>query len=588
MTAVAPPAAATLDLRAGPLSLRFERGAAREVRLGELVILRGVYAAVRDRDWATVPPVYSDLRLERDERSFALSVRADYTLGDIDFRARIALTGDADGRLTSTFSGRARSNFLRNRIGLCVLHPAGAAGAACEVVRADGTRVVTRFPEEITAAQPVAPFFDLGQLIHEFAPGAFARVTFEGDLFETEDQRNWTDASFKTFCTPLRLPFPVEVKAGEAVEQRVVLELAGALPVAARKRRAKSVTATLPARGAPLPALGVGSSRGAPRAAFQMDRLRALNLSHLRLEARFSGLDALEALREGVWQAHVLGLPLELAVFFSGELERDLARLEQELDTVPVARVLVFGRGERVTPPELFHAVRPGLTRLFPDAQVGAGTDSDFFFLNRDRPVLKTSVLAAFALHPQTHAFDDLSLIETLEVQPLVARQAAGLLGAPVAVSPLTLAACFNPYATGPQTQAEADARQRTAFGAAWTLGSLAALIGSGALHSVSLFETAGPRGLMEHAGSDGLFPVYHLLEAFADFKGGEAAALSVSDPSKAGGVVLRSAKGTRVLVANFTPKTLRLDVQNWPGARLTLAPHEVLRLDGVPDKEGS
>ena len=26
---------------------------------------------------------------------------------------------------------------------------------------------------------------------------------YEGDIFETEDQRNWSDASYKTFCTPL-------------------------------------------------------------------------------------------------------------------------------------------------------------------------------------------------------------------------------------------------------------------------------------------------------------------------------------------------------------------------------------------------
>ena len=30
-----------------------------------------------------------------------------------------------------------------------------------------------------------------------------AELAFEGDIFEMEDQRNWTDASFKTYCTPL-------------------------------------------------------------------------------------------------------------------------------------------------------------------------------------------------------------------------------------------------------------------------------------------------------------------------------------------------------------------------------------------------
>lgn len=42
-------------------------------------------------------------------------------------------------------------------------------------------------------------------------------------MFETEDQRNWTDASFKTYGTPLDRPFPVAVSPGEEVHQRVRL-----------------------------------------------------------------------------------------------------------------------------------------------------------------------------------------------------------------------------------------------------------------------------------------------------------------------------------------------------------------------------
>ena len=46
--------------------------------------------------------------------------------------------------------------------------------------------------------------------------GIELKLLFEGDLFEMEDQRNWTDASFKTYCTPqsarlsVRRPWPVE------------------------------------------------------------------------------------------------------------------------------------------------------------------------------------------------------------------------------------------------------------------------------------------------------------------------------------------------------------------------------------------
>ena len=37
----------------------------------------------------------------------------------------------------------------------------------------------------------------------------------EGDTWETEDHRNWTDASFKTYSRPLSLPYPYAIAKGE-------------------------------------------------------------------------------------------------------------------------------------------------------------------------------------------------------------------------------------------------------------------------------------------------------------------------------------------------------------------------------------
>ena len=50
-------------------------------------------------------------------------------------------------------------------------------------------------------------------------------MRFAGDVFEMEDQRNWTDASYKTYCTPLALPFPVEIPEGARISQSVTLTL---------------------------------------------------------------------------------------------------------------------------------------------------------------------------------------------------------------------------------------------------------------------------------------------------------------------------------------------------------------------------
>ena len=64
-----------------------------------------------------------------------------------------------------------------------------------------------------------ASFQDLRRLAHEIEPGCWAELVFEGEVFEMEDQRNWTDASFKTYGTPLTRPFPVEFHPGERVRQ---------------------------------------------------------------------------------------------------------------------------------------------------------------------------------------------------------------------------------------------------------------------------------------------------------------------------------------------------------------------------------
>ena len=50
-------------------------------------------------------------------------------------------------------------------------------------------------------------------------------VNLDGDMFEMEDQRNWADASYKTYCRPLSQPFPYTLKKGQKVRQAVTVEV---------------------------------------------------------------------------------------------------------------------------------------------------------------------------------------------------------------------------------------------------------------------------------------------------------------------------------------------------------------------------
>ena len=64
------------------------------------------------------------------------------------------------------------------------------------------------------AISPDQPFSQMRALTHEVAPGLHATVRMTGETFESEDHRNWSDASFKHYCTPISLPFPVTVSPG--------------------------------------------------------------------------------------------------------------------------------------------------------------------------------------------------------------------------------------------------------------------------------------------------------------------------------------------------------------------------------------
>ena len=221
-----------IALRAGPLSLVYENGDLRYIRLGQHEIIRRIYVAVRDRNWDTVLPALSNVQIEAGADAFRITYDADHRQGDLRYTWRATIAGDADGTIRFEMDGQAQTTFLRNRIGFCLLHPDTCAGAAARIEHVDGMVEASQFPRYIApqavidgVIHPVYPFAEMRAVSHEAAPEVWAEVRFAGEIFEMEDQRNWIDGSYKTYGTPLRLAFPAEVTAGTRVEQVVTLSL---------------------------------------------------------------------------------------------------------------------------------------------------------------------------------------------------------------------------------------------------------------------------------------------------------------------------------------------------------------------------
>jgi hypothetical protein len=577
-----------IPLRAGPLSLLYEAGDLRYIRLGDREIVRRIYVAIRDHNWGTVLPTFSNVQIDAGDDAFRISYDVENRHGAIDFRWHGEISGEADGTIRLQMDGQAHSTFRRNRIGFCVLHPMACAGAPARIEHVNGAVEESLFPLHIApqlvidgVIKPVAPFEEMALLSHEVTPGVWAEVRFEGEIFETEDQRNWTDASFKTYGTPLRLPFPVEIAQGTKVAQSITLALHGPAPATvtdpASSTDRQVVTFGIPNSEfrIPLPAFGLGvASHGQPLTEQETERLRALNLAHLRVDLRLAEPNFTDALRRATAETRTLGVALEIALHLTDDAANELARLGQTLAAVqpPVARWLVFHTREKTTTARWVDLARQTLSDYDPDTPVGAGTNMYFTELNSSRPPVTALDVVAYSINPQVHAFDNASLVETLPAQAVTATSARQFCGdRPLAVSPVTLQPRFNPNATGPEPEPapgelppQVDVRQMSLFGAGWTLGSIKYLAECGDVASITYYETTGWRGVMEtaqgsplpdqfHSIAGAVFPLYHIFADVAEFAGGDVIPAQASDPLAVDGLVLHKGGRTRVLLANLT-----------------------------------
>jgi len=585
-----PPAVFPL-LHAGPVIALLDGIDLRYVRIGRVELVRRVYAAVRDRSWNTIPGQISDLELDTRDDSFDVSFRVRHRGSDIDFAWVGAISGDPSGRIAFSFDGRAEIDMQYNRIGLCVHHPwRETAGAPFRARTPDG-EIEGSFPDSIGVQRfedgvyhALFPAFD--RLDVDLGAGGSLLLEFEGDLWETEDHRNWTDANFKTYSTPLTLGFPHDVAAGAALAQSLAIIPSG---ITAPVRDVGPIRLAIGApTGTTVPAIGLGqASHGRALTDAEVERLAALGPAHLGVEVHLDRNDWREAIRHAQRAAARVGCAVEVSLHLRPEHDALLRDLSTVLSMGPeVSRLLVILAGgrtatsEETTPAELVDAVRAALTDAVPEAAFIGGTEMYFTEINRTRPQAATWDGVCFSITPQVHAFTDVDVVENLDAQGETVRSALALVdGKPVVVSPVTLRRRVNFYAAVPEPEVApgelpdaVDVRQPSLFGAAWTAGSLKYLSEAGA-SSVTYFETTGWRGVVERDDGSPLselfpsrpgqaFPLYHPLADVAGWRGAAVVACESDDPLAAVGLCVRGDDGgPRLLVANVTPRTLDVAV---------------------------
>ena len=570
---ITPPTSARRVLRAGLLTAVLDGADLRFVRWGDVEIARRIYVAVRDLNWDTVLPEVLEVAVNESEDRFSVSCQCHHVEEPIGFQWKGTITATSAGVLTYQMDGEAESEFDYAKIGLCIHHPMATVGKPYRGETRTGT-VAGRFPVAI------APQIHVGEIdLPLFPPvtsltiaqtnAVIVELSFAGERFELEDQRNWSDASFKSYSLPADLGYRFHASAGERLRDAVEISARGEVPPAAMSTDETVVVELGAAIERGVPSIGL-SFNGRSASAEELQLLRTARPSHLRSDVHLARQGWPEQLGRADAEAAKVGCPLELAIVLADDPERELAALAAEVPKLAsiIARVIVLRESEEATHPLWLAAARGQLGPLLADVPFYGGTSANFNELNRNRECVSGADGVAYSLNPQVHAFDDLSLMENIAGQPEALSTLRTFASLPVAVSPIALRV----------PSSSADPRQSTQFAAAWTLASIAALSRAGA-DSLTYFETAGPRGIVDR----GPYPVHDVFVTLGEWSDGNLVDLHVSDELSVAGLACFVDGRTVLALANLTDGPCEVDVR--PGDGLTpiqrrLQPYEVARVD--------
>ncbi len=545
----------------GPWAFTLENDTLRHITLHGHEAIRNIAFLVRDRDWGTLVPRLDNLQFTQSDTTFRITYDALFRNAGAKLAVHVSIEV-GPGSLVMSATGDTLGSFETNRAGFTVLHPiSDVAGQPVRVQHIDGSSENNVFPDLI---EPWQPFIDITALTHQVGSAELC-CAFHGDTFEMEDQRQWGDASFKTYNRPLALPWPFKIGNGERFLQSVELTWTSCATLSASPAETEAVDATFPEMAL------VIDPEDAQRLARQPSDIAVVNPQRLlcHLDAAL-GDTAAQFRAFAAAQLACLDqvFDLELICLFDADPATELASLAAQMGDAGFApdSVLVCPSVDRQsTPPGSEWPDCPSLTDIhtaasfaFPNVKSGGGMVSLFPELNRKRPPLESLDFVSHGLCPIVHAADDVSVMETLEAIPHITRTARAIVGdKEYRIGPATIAMRQNPYGTrtipNPDNHricmAHDDPRHRGTFGAAYVVGLACALAPAG----LSVWTPAalyGPRGVITDGGQ---WPISAALKILSECAGQKTHSAQVANG------IAEARIGAMNLKANLTGQAQQL-----------------------------
>lgn len=558
-------------VHAGNLVATIDAGALRMLCVDGIEVLRQIDFPIRDADWASLSPTVISEDIQQNAEGFRYERQFEVAEGAL--LCTIVYEATSAGEIFAHGEAYARRDFVTNRAGFTVLHPLrGICGEPVTVRHASGGTSEAMMPDLIQPSQPIK---DIAGIIFQIS-GVRVDISFAGEVFEMEDQRNWSDASYKTYCRPLVEPFAYVIKAGETLKQSVHVSVAGEAP------KADADIAAQPAVGEAieggLPKLLLAAQEGLLAEEAQLDILHQSGINHFLLRVTPDNCIGLLAALKQHLQATNGAFDLEIVL---KDDEKALPQLEhvakacaaQGLTPVHVialpAAYLKSYQPESVWPQglstrESFEAA----SRAFKGSKIGAGMLTNFTEINRCPPDGMSCDYVTHANSATIHAADDTSVMQTLETLPDIFRSASAIAGPRSYRLGLTaIGMRTNPYgaATLPNprqhrlTMSVWDPRARGLFGAAWAVGALATTESAG-VEAIALASPVGPFGVLSTRGevqrpwydahADArVYPIFHVLRALSSAHTRYA---MTGLPKGFAGVAVGTSTGQRLVITNL------------------------------------
>lgn len=511
------------------------RAAIRNVTYQGAQIIDLLYTAIRPWDWSTLDPDQHTETVEVENEECKITIT---DLFASSMQGVTTVTVKPGGKFTVGYELTGLGRYEINRWGVCFcLHTGDWMGSTVRASGANYNLIKDISPQRVIDGVTQGLFPASNEMEFIAPNNRSLKVSSAGKVLEAEDQRNWTDNTYKIYSGSLSEPRPFVIDKGTVWKQQVDFEVS--VPGGSIKDGSQIIAREISA----LPRIGVQFNEEPLLERDALEQaLSVLDIDHLRINEESLSSQKIATISKS-------GLTLEAALLssFSGaELANEIERLSSR---VPAgSRLLIHREGREIVQAQDLPENK-SLNTYIP------GSDAYLVDLHRNKFEFGDSV--SYSMVPTVHSSDPETIFKTLYTQTESIEFVKREIASQVTISPITFSTRGNPE-TGHSRQARINFAQpemakqiRDLSAAAWTLGSIYALASAGA-YSGTWHELFGEFGIIYSQNNATYFtPTFHALSALGAHHADEITIATSADNSW---VAFEDRQSRKIVVASQRP----------------------------------